>query len=343
MSAYLALLPAWEDWAAAVLFACHLVTVHISLALPWLAAHLEHWGRRSGRADDLESASRLSLIAAANLGGLFLFGVASLLIVSVRRAEAFFPAAILMAPVLAVLLLLLAGHVGLIHLYRFGWAWSERRPGLHLAAGMGAGLLALPLPLVFAALSLSAASPSGWARLGEDPWGSLLAPAALYRALLVWVSSFVTGGVVLMLTGRPAFRWKGGAPVSEGARRIRLGALFSLWAMILALVMGAWLLRGWFVAGAGGPFALRRDMLLLLVLAAAGAVALLEVLVIALRRRGSAPAMGAAAAALLFCVLLSVVAVRAMVSGRPQALFSSVKTSQLAGRAESPKPPPPPR
>jgi len=305
-----------SGWAPGAVLALHWISVGAAASLPWLAAHLEWRGWKHDSVVDREAAARLGDAAVSNVGSVFLFGAAALLLASAQDPAAFFTAAVLLASALFALLALAAGYIALLYLHRHGWGGG--RPLLRAAAAAGAGLLAAPAVAVLAAVSLAASDPALWPRLGSDPWMIFSQRGLLLRAAHLYLAAFATGGVALMLVGRRAFRWESAIPLSGGARLIKRGALVALLALLLAIGLdGAWLfLNGLGIAremvAEGGP-----PMLFALAVVAGGGVLLLEILVSAIRWRGSAPRASAAAALLLLVVALGAGSARSLM-GRPQ-------------------------
>jgi hypothetical protein len=267
-------------------------------SIPWFAAHLGFWGERYGRKSDLAAARRLGRVAMYGAGAVFFFGMLSFHLAVIRNPADTFGAMILLAPFVAALPFLLAGHGGLLLPYRgLKGGEGERVPVWTTA---GAGALSAAATVFAAALVAVMADKSLWPGLARNPaavFGST--SFAFWMAAFVLVSALV-GGVALMLTGRQSFRWGRGESVADGARIIRMGAAVSLLAVfLLAALAGAWMLMN-----GTGPVRLlfslaRPGLTAAAALIAALAVALIEVLASVLKWRGSAPRASLLAAALV--------------------------------------------
>jgi hypothetical protein len=234
----------------------------------------------------------------------------SYLLASIRTPEKLFTAFVLLAPVLGLFLLFLVCYVGLIFLYRRGWKWRREIERLHVLTAVAAGVMAVFCVAFLVALLVGTASESLWPRLREDPWSIFRGVDFWFGWLYAFLAVFMTGGVIVMLTGREAFRWESGSSLAAGARLIRLGAVFSLCAIFLMVVLSgvSVLLRGL------GPLepvisAARPELIPLAVIAFAGIVALVEILMSALKWRGSAPRASLLAAVFLFVAVFGITSI----------------------------------
>ncbi len=303
-------LPGAVDIVLALALSLHFLAVCAAVSLPWLAAHLEFWGKEEESRSYWTTASQLGEIAVYNLGVVFLFGVLSYLLASMRAPETLFAVSVLLAPGLGVFLMFLVVYVGLIFLYRRGWKSRQKIVRLHILNAVAAGVMAVFCVAFLVALVLGAVDDSLWPRLWLDPW-------SIFREADFWFgwgyaifTVFMTGGVIVMLTGREAFHWDSGSSLSAGARLIRLGAFFSLCAIFLMVVLsGVWvLLKGL------GPFRIvlstdRPELIPLAVVAFVGIVALVEILMSVLKWRGSAPRASLLAAVFLFLAVFGMTSI----------------------------------
>jgi hypothetical protein len=303
-------LPDLGDIVLAFALTFHLLAVCAAVSIPWMAAHLEFWGKKEEFRSDRATAAQLSDIAVYNLGAVFLSGMLSYLLASIRTPEKLFTAFVLLAPVLGLFLLFLVCYVGLIFLYRRGWKWRREIERLHVLTAVAAGVMAVFCVAFLVALLVGTASESLWPRLREDPWSIFRGVDFWFGWLYAFLAVFMTGGVIVMLTGREAFRWESGSSLAAGARLIRLGAVFSLFAIFLMIVLSGVLVlfRGL------EPFepivsADRPELIPLAVVVFAGMVALVEILMSALKWRGSAPRAGLLAAVFLFLAVFGMTSI----------------------------------
>ena len=306
----------------------HLLAVNAVISVPWIAAHLEFWGGREEAEVGLGAARRLGAIAMVGAGAVILLGAVVFLMLSVRVPDLFFPAVVRLKPAFFPFSVLSGGFIALLFAYHFGWKWRGERPVLHVALAVGAGALALLLSAFFTALSLAAGGPAAASPPGSG-LGKIAAEAAfLPRLLHTWFAAFATGGIVLMMVGRRAFRWEGGASLADGARLIRAGALWALLASVLQAAAGIWYLgvlpEGFRDAILGGD----PGLTLAFALSAVGFLALVETLVSVLHWRGGAPRAAAFAAAFVVLITFSLTSARVRMvrlqnlpGGAPAAVF----------------------
>lgn len=300
-------LPELIDVFLAICLSFHFLGVCAAVSIPWLAVHLEFWGEEEGSRNYWGTASRLSEIAVYNLGLVSLSGALSYLLASVRSPETLFTASVLLAPCLGVLLAFFAVYVALTFLYRQGWKWHRRIVRLHILIALSAGVVAMFCAAFLVALVLGSIDDSLWPRLWVDPW-------SIFRETEFWLgwgyaffTVFMTGGVIVMLSGREAFRWESGSSLSAGAQLIRLGAFFSLGSIFLMVVLSV----VWVLFKGIDPFryfisADRPELIPLAVIAFIGVVALVEVLMSVLKWRGSAPRASLLAAMFLFLAVFGI-------------------------------------
>lgn len=331
--------PWWGEWGFALVFAAHLLSAGMALSVPWAAAHLEFWGIRRRRSGDREAAARLGAVGAVNSGVVLLIGLALLLFIAYRRTEPFFTAILLSAPTVLALAPFLAGHAALACAFCLGCPGADRRPLLRVAAAAGAGALALPAAFGFAVLSAAAADPALWPSLSGG--GIFLSGAVLRRVLGVFLLGWAATGVSLMLIGSRAFRWSGGASLSEGARSVRAGSAVSLAAALLLLLLGAWSTWTAPTAVRSGMFGGDPVLTVLSALTAAGAVGLAEALLIVLRRRGSAPYACVAAAVLLVLATFAFASLRVFSLRAEVRARASAAAPLQAGREQEARAAPP--
>ena len=324
-----AMIPESSEWLIVLLGAVLWTCAGAVASLPWFSAHLAFWGWRKDDRGDAEAARRLSRLCLACLPPLFFLCAALLLLASVAHPPAFFTALVRLIGPAAALPASLLVSAALLFAHGERGEFFRARPGLAHLAPMSAGVLMAPCAGLGWAFALANLNP---ALFGGDAGevGRLLAlPAFWWGMVHFYLSALVVGGLVLMLLGGLAFRWKSRTPASSGARLVRLGAGVSL--LFLMVQIGV----------AGGLFLPRgsdftREMLAtggrpLLALGAVGVlcvIALFESLLSALRRRGSAPAAGAIALCLFF--VLSVCAGSAR-------LALNKEGSSLFGPAASPR------
>ncbi len=331
-------LPEMSEIVLALALTFHFLAVCAAVSIPWMAAHLEFWGMREEFRSDRATAAQLSDIAVYNLGAVFLSGMLCYLLASIRTPEKLITASVLLAPVLGLFLFFLASYVGLIFLYRWGWKWPWKIERLHVLTGVAAGVVAVFCVAFLVALLVGASSEFLWPRLREDPWAIFRGVDFWFGWLYAFLAVFMTGGVIIMLNGREAFRWESGSSLAAGARLIRLGAVFSLCSIFLMVV-----LSGVMVLFRGlGPFepiisADRPELIPLAVAAFAGMVVLVEILMSALKWRGSAPRASLLAAVFLF---LAVFGMTSILSWKPGPLkqdggqaFVSTQGEAQPGRA----------
>lgn len=95
-------LPDIIDIVLALALSLHFLSVCAAVSIPWLAAHLEFWGKDEESRSYWTAASQLSEIAVYNLGALFLSGVLSYFLASLRTPETLLAASVLLAPGLGV-------------------------------------------------------------------------------------------------------------------------------------------------------------------------------------------------------------------------------------------------
>lgn len=303
-------LPDVVDIVLALALSLHFLAVCAAVSIPWLAAHLEFWGKEEESRSYWAAASQLSEIAVYNLGAVFLSGVLSYLLASMRAPETLLAVSVLLAPGLGVFLVFLAGYVGLIFLYRRGWKSQRKIVRLHILNAVAAGVMAVFCVAFLVALILGAVDDSLWPRLWVDPWSIFRKADFWFGWGYAFFTVFMTGGVIVMLTGREAFRWESGSSLSAGARLIRLGAFFSLCAIFMMVVLsGVWVLLNGL-----GPFrpvisADRPELIPLAVVAFAGIVALVEILMSVLKWRGSAPRASLLAAVFLFLAVFGMTSI----------------------------------
>ena len=299
------------DWSGA-LMALSATLAFLSLcaavSIPWIAAHLGFWGERYGRKSDLAAARRLGRVAMHVAGAVFFFGMLSFHLAAVRNPADTFGAMILLAPFLAALPFLLAGHGGLLLPYR-GLKGGEGEE-MPVWTAVGAGALSAAAAALAAALITVLADKSLWPGLARNPAAVFGAPSFAFSMAAFVLASALTGGVALMLIGRRSFQWGRGESVADGARIIRMGAAVSLLAVFLLAALGG----AWMLVNGTGPVRLlfslaRPGLTAAAVLAAAFAVALIEVLVSVLKWRGSAPRASLLAAALVFAVTFCAVSI----------------------------------
>jgi hypothetical protein len=306
----------------------HLLAVNAMISVPWIAAHLEFLGYREEAEASLDAPRRLGAIAVVGAGAVILLGAGAFLTLSVRVPDFFFSAVVRLKPVFFFFSVLLSGFIALLFAYHSGWKWRGERPVLHVAIAVGAGALALLLSAFFTALSLAAGGLAAASPPGSGLWKIAAEAAFLPRLLHTWFAAFATGGIVLMMVGRRAFRWEGGASLAEGARLIRAGALWALLASVLQVAAGVWYLgalpegfRGAILGGDPG-------LTVAFAVAAVGFLALAETLVSVLHWRGGAPRAAAIAAAFVVLITFSLTSARARMvqlqnlpGGAPAAVF----------------------
>ncbi|MEE9240729.1 MAG: hypothetical protein V3U53_06025 [bacterium] len=312
-------LPDLNDIVLALAISLYFLAVCAAVSIPWLAAHLEFWGIQEGYKSYQVAASRLSETAVYNLGAAFLFGLLSFLLASMRTPNKLFTASVLLAPGLGFFLIFLAGYVGLIFLYRHGWKWSGKFHRVHVWIGVSAGVLASFCVAFLVALIIGVSDVSLWPILRIDSWSVFREADFLFGWLFAFLTVFLTGGIVVMLVSRDAFRWESGSSLSEGARLIRLGAFFSLCAIFLMVILSV----VWVLFRGLGPFqpvvfSDRPELIPLAVIAFAGMVALVEILMSALKRRGSAPRASIFAAVFLFLAVFGMTSILSWKQGLPK-------------------------
>ncbi len=289
----------------------HFLAVNAVISVPWIAAHLEFWGYREEAEASLDAARRLGAIAMVGAGAVILLGAGAFLMLSVRVPDLFFPAVVRLKQAFFLFFVLSGGFIALLFAYHSGWKWRGERPFLHVALAVGAGVLALLLSAFFTALSMAAGGPATASPPGSG-LGEIAAEAAfLPRLLHTWFAAFATGGVVLMMVGRRAFRWKGGASLSVGARLIRAGALWALLASVLQAAAGIWYLRALPVGFRDAILGGDPGLTVAFAIAAVGFLALVETLVSVLHWRGGAPRAAAFAAAFVVLITFSLTSARA--------------------------------
>lgn len=279
-----------------VLFMCALV------AIPWLAAHLRFWGIRNGKKSYFVSADNLVWMSMFCLAGVFLFGMVSFQLVSIRHASGLMTAAILMAPFPVAVPLLCAAWGVFCILSRKSSRWAEDDWAYLVAAGVAAA----GASAIVAALIAGAVDVSLWPRMREDAASVFLSPPFLFGLVAALLASFAVGGILLMLIGRRSFYWERGVSVSEGAFLIQMGAAPSLFAAIL---LAAWA-GVWWLSGGLGPLRaiiFSGDIFLLSLsgILVAAVVALIEMLAGVLQKKGNAPRISLIVAVLLFVAVFS--------------------------------------
>lgn len=327
MMIYGFLLPGWSDLVLTVAFSFHFLAVCGAVSIPWMAAHLEFWGGSKGCQGYRPAATRLGQIAVYNLGAVFMFGILSYLLASIRAPEKLFAASVLMAPGLGLFLIFLMGYVGLIYLYSYGWKWGMKFRRIHIWTALAAGVMAVFCVAFLVALIIGVMDDSLWPRLRADAWSIFGEVNFWFAWVFSFLSVFMTGGIVTMLIGRDAFRWESGASVPDGARLIRLGAFFSLYAIfMMVLLAGAWILLRGLEPLRAIIFSDRPELLALAIIAIIGIVALVEILMSVLKWHGSAPRASVFAAVFLFLAVFGLTSIISwkQVSNQPDGGKSAV-------------------
>ena len=298
--------PGPGDWLLSLSATIGVLSLCALVAVPWLAAHLRFWGEREGRKSDLEAAVLLGRWGKFCLAAAFFFGALSFHLASARYPSELFSAAILLAPVLAVVPLFLTAWGGLFRLSEN----SSSRAGCGVLRDVAAGIAALAVAAASAGLFAAATHKSLWPQIRQGPFFVFGSYPFLYGMAFAVLASVVTGGVLVMLIGRRSFRWESGGSVPQGARLIRMGAFPALLATILlALLASVWGLLEGLTPIRAVIFSGRPLLLFMGVFVVAGVVGLIELFVSILRWKGSAPRASVVVAALMFATLFCLVSV----------------------------------
>ncbi|MBT3350543.1 MAG: hypothetical protein HOJ95_16785 [Nitrospinaceae bacterium] len=294
------------------------------VAIPWLAAHMRFWGRRNGKKSYFTSADLLVRISMLCLSGVFIFGMLSFHLVSLRHSPALMTAIILMAPLSVAVPLLCFVWGAFCTLSKKTSRWSENDL-LYLVA---AGVAAVGASVIVTALIAGAVDDSLWRDMRKDFISVFFSSSFLFGFVVALLSSFLVGGILLMLIGRRSFYWERGVSVSEGAFLIQMGAAPSLFAVILlvAWVSGWWLFDGLVPLRA---IIYSSDIVLLSLsgVLVVGVVVLVEMLASVLKKKGNAPRTSFAVAVLLFVTVFSATSLFGMPDS-PGALGQSQKASK---------------
>ncbi len=308
------------------LFVCALV------AIPWLAAHMRFWGNRNGKKSYFASADLLVRMSMPCLAGVFLFGMVSFHLVSLRHSSGLMTATILMAPLAVAVPLLCFVWGAFCILSKKSSRWAENDLVYLVAAGVAAaGALA-----IVTALIVGTVDESLWPRMRGDVASVFFSPSFLFGMVVALLASFMVGGVLLMLIGRRSFYWERGVSVPEGAFLIQMGTVPSLFAAIL---LAAWAGVWWLSDGLEPLRAIifSGDIVLLSLsgVLVAGVVALLEMLASVLKKKGNAPRTSLTVAVLLFVAVFSATSLflRPGLSGAPEGsqVAPSAMTQGLPG------------
>lgn len=290
--------------AASLAVAIFVLCMCTLVAIPWLAAHLRFWGIRNGKKSYFTSADLLMRMSMLCLSGVFLFGMASFQLVSLRHASGLMTAAILMAPFPVAVPLLCAVWGVFCLLSRKSSRWAEN----DLAFLVAAGVAAAGASVIVTALIAGAVDVSLWPRMREGFFGVFFSSSFLFGLVVALLASFAMGGILLMLIGRRSFYWERGVSVSEGAFLIQMGAALSLLAAILlAAWAGAWWLSGGLEPLRAIIFSGDIVLLSLSGVLVAAVVALIEMLASVLQKKGNAPRISLTIAVLLFVAVFSAV------------------------------------
>ena len=295
-----------SEWLIVLLGALLWLCAGVSVSLPWFSAHLAFWGRRENDAEDMEFARRLSGLCLASLAPVFLIGAALSLLVSTMQPAVFFTSLSALLRPLGALPLLLLAFALLAFAHSRSGGRTSKSAFAHLMMVPAGALMALCAGLVWA-FALFNMSPH--LLDSEEGWSLRFwtHPSLLWAMGHFYLSAFSVGGLVLMFLGGKAFRWESSVSVSSGARRVRLGAGFSLcFLMIQAGLVGIWLFfRGadfldGMMASGGSIF------VTLLVISVVCVVLLFELLLGALMRGGSVRMTTFFAVFLVFLLAVSV-------------------------------------
>ena len=193
---------------------------------------------------------------------------------------------------------------------------------------VAAGVAAVGASGIVTALIAGAVDDSLWRDMRKDFISVFFSSSFLFGFVVALLSSFLVGGILLMLIGRRSFYWERGVSVSEGAFLIQMGAAPSLFAVILlvAWVSGWWLFDGLVPLRA---IIYSSDIVLLSLsgVLVVGVVVLVEMLASVLKKKGNAPRTSFAVAVLLFVTVFSATSLFGMPDS-PGALGQSQKASK---------------
>lgn len=323
MSALFAKFPAApEFWAAAAVIGFFFVTVQLAFAVPWLMAHMLFWGKQREDKGFLEIADRLAGAGMRNVSVLILLAAGVLIAAAANSAEELFTSVILLFPVLAAGFAFFLLYVLLIFASGGEGEAKKRWKGYRFLIAVMAGLCAVVVSGSFAAVSLVAERPALWPAFDENVLSVIFDYDWMARLASLWLSSLVSGGVLLMILGRSGFRWAGGGSVSSAIRVIRHGAFFALCPFLLLMVLSPWLIQGWFEMSLWT--ADEKWPLIFILISGAGGLVLIEVLFSVIQRRGDTSRAVMIAAGVFLGALLFFAAARLAVSGgAPETVVSS--------------------
>ncbi|MDA0999221.1 MAG: hypothetical protein O2807_01720 [bacterium] len=318
-----------EFWVVVAVFGFFFLAIQLAFVVPWLMAHLLFWGKRPKNRGFLEVTDRLAEVGKGNVSALVILAVGTLIAIAGGRTEEVIISVMLLFPVGAAGFAAFFFYVLLI--FALGKMRTEKKGqrDVRFAAALAAGLCAVAVSGGFAAISFVVERPSLWPSLRGDALSVLFAHEWLARLVSLWLSSLVSGGIVLMILGRLVFRWTAGGSFDSAARVIRHGAFFSLCPFLLLMILSPWLIQGWFEMGLWS--ANEKWPLIFILTSGAASLVLIEVLFSIIQRRGNISRAVVLAAGMFVGALLLFTAARLAVSGNtPGAAVSAIAPKSAA-------------